>query len=141
MSAHAAEPRMLVALVCNLIRPEMLRGKPLDMVAELDSEETVLAVEAALREGGHDVVRVEADVEVAGRLRALSPGIVFNISEGISHHDGVAGGESRESIVPAVCELLGLPYTGSGVLSTALCLDKPRTKQILAAQGIPTRQG
>ena len=127
-----------VALVCNLIRPEMLRGARLDSVAELDSEETLLAVEAALREGGHEVRRVEADADVASRLRGAPVDVVFNIAEGVSGGRGVGGGESRESLVPAVCELLGLPYTGSGVLSTALCLDKPRTKQILAWEGIPT---
>lgn len=127
-----------VALVCNLIRPEMLRGARLDSVAELDTEETLLAVAAALREGGHEVRRVEADADLAGRLRDAPTDIVFNIAEGVSGERGVGGGESRESLVPAVCELLGLAYTGSGVLSTALCLDKPRTKQILAWEGIPT---
>ena len=127
-----------VALVCNLIRPEMLRGTRLDSVAELDTEETLLAVEAALREGGHEVRRVEADANVASRLRGAPTDIVFNIAEGVSGERGVGGGESRESLVPAVCELLDLPYTGSGVLATALCLDKPRTKQILAWGGIPT---
>lgn len=127
-----------VALVCNLIRPEMLRGARLDSVAELDTEETLQAVEAALREGGHEVRRVEADTDVASRLRASQADIVFNIAEGVSGERGVGGGESRESLVPAVCELLGLRYTGSGVLATALCLDKPRTKQILAWEGIPT---
>lgn len=128
----------LVALVCNLIRPEMLRGARLDGVAELDTEETLLAVEAALREGGHEVRRVEADADVMSRLREAPTDFVFNIAEGISGARGVGGGESRESLVPAVCELLALPYTGSGVLCTALCLDKPRTKQILSWEGIPT---
>lgn len=127
-----------VALVCNPIRPEMLVGRPLDTVAELDSEETLAAVEAAIREGGHDVVRVEADARVVDRLRESGADIVFNVAEGVSGAGGVGGGESRESIVPAVCELLGIPYTGSSVLATALCLDKPRAKQVLAWHGIPT---
>lgn len=127
-----------VALVCNLIRPAMLRGQRIDNVAELDSEDTVRAVESALRAGGHAVRRVEADADVLASLRSTPTDIVFNISEGVSLPDGVGGGDSRESLVPAVCELLGLPYTGSGVLATALCLDKPRTKQILAWHGIPS---
>src|SRR5262249_27122478 len=81
---------------------------------------------------------VEANPDLVKELQATRADIVFNIAEGVSHQDGVGGGASRESLVSAVCELLGLPYTGSGVLSTALCLDKPRTKQILVASGIPT---
>ncbi|MFI5311891.1 MAG: hypothetical protein ACHQQ3_11695 [Gemmatimonadales bacterium] len=127
-----------VALACNPMRTEMLAGRPLDSIAELDTEETLLAVEAAIREGGHTVVRVEADAEVAERLRGSGADIVFNISEGVSRAGGIAGGESRESLVPAVCELIGMPYTGSGVLSTATCLDKPRTKQVLKWHDIPT---
>lgn len=128
----------LVALVCNLIRPAMLGQGPLDRVAELDTEETILAVEAALREGGHAVCRIDADRCLAASLQDAAPDIVFNIAEGVSQPHGIGGGASRESLVPAVCELLGLRYTGSGVLTTALCLDKPRTKQILACRGIAT---
>jgi D-alanine-D-alanine ligase len=120
-----------VALVFNLIRPAMLEGRPLDAVAELDTEETIAAIEHALAAGGHAVTRVEADEECYPRLRALRPDMVFNMAEGLR-------GESRESTVPAFCELLGLPYTASGVLTTALCLDKPRAKQVLAQHGIAT---
>jgi D-alanine-D-alanine ligase-like ATP-grasp enzyme len=120
-----------VALVFNLIRPEMLRGKPLDAVAELDTEPTIEAIEAALQEGGHEVVRIEADTELYDGLRKLAPDIVFNIAEGVR-------GESRESQVPAICEFLGIPYTGSGVLTTALCLNKARAKQVLAQHGLST---
>jgi D-alanine--D-alanine ligase len=120
-----------VALVFNLIRPDMLLGRPLDSVAELDTEPTIAALEAALREGGHEVVRMEADADLYPRLRSETPDIVFNIAEGVR-------GESRESQVPAICEFLGVPYTGSGVLTTALCLDKARTKEVLARYGLAT---
>jgi len=120
-----------VALVFNLVHPEMLKGRPLDAVAELDTEPTIAAIEAALRSRGHAVLRIEADEALHEALRRSRPDIVFNIAEGI-------GGESRESHVPAICEFLGIPYTGSGVLTTALCLDKPRTKEILAHHGLAT---
>jgi len=129
---------MRVALACNMIRPSMIGSGPLDAIAELDSEETLNAVETALRDGGHVVVRIDVDAHFAERLRAEGADIVFNIAEGISTTAGVRGGASRESIVPAVCELLGVPCTGSSVLATALCLDKPRTKQVLAAHDIAT---
>jgi D-alanine-D-alanine ligase len=122
-----------VALVFNLIRPDMLTSGewPIDRVAELDSEETIAALESALRAGKHDVIRVEADNDVFVRLRDTRPDVVFNIAEGLR-------GESRESVVPAMCEFLGITYTGSGVLTTALCLDKARTKEVLAQHGLST---
>ena len=124
-----------VALVYNLIRPALLREGPLDSIAELDSERTIAAVEMALRDGGHDVVRVEALSDVARRLDAANPDVVFNIAERVSD---VPNGESRESLIPALCEVLGLPYTGSGVLATSVCLDKPVSKLVLSRAGIPT---
>ena len=56
---------------------------------------------------------------------------VFNIAEGIR-------GKSRESHIPAILEMLGIPYTGSGVLTQALTLSKSRTKEILGYYRIPT---
>lgn len=120
-----------VGLVFNLVHPEMLHDRPFDMTAELDSEETIQALDDALRAGGHQVVRIEADENIYNNLRASGVDIVFNIAEGIR-------GESRESHVPAMCEHLGIPYTGSDVLTTALCLDKGRTKEILSYHGLHT---
>ncbi|MBI3021651.1 MAG: ATP-grasp domain-containing protein [Candidatus Omnitrophica bacterium] len=57
--------------------------------------------------------------------------LVFNIAEG-TH------GEHRESQVPAILESLGVPFTGSNSITLALALDKAKTKQILAFEGIPT---
>lgn len=57
--------------------------------------------------------------------------LVFNIAEG-TH------GPHRESQVPAILESLGVPYTGSNSVTLALALDKAKTKQILASEGIPT---
>lgn len=57
--------------------------------------------------------------------------VVFNIAEG--RH-----GAHRESQVPALLELLGIPFTGSNSLTLALALDKAKTKQVLAYEGVPT---
>lgn len=57
--------------------------------------------------------------------------IVFNMCEGLR-------GESRESHIPAILEMLGIPYTGSGVLTLALTLDKALTKKVLAYHSVPT---
>jgi len=120
-----------VALTYNLIKLAMLRTGPLDRFAEYDSQETIAILTAAIQAGGHEVVPVEADECIAEKLKAAQPQIVFNIAEGLR-------GESRESHVPAICEMLGLPYTGSGPLTLALCLNKARTKEILTLYGVPT---
>lgn len=120
-----------VALAYNLIHSHMLQSGPLDYIAEYDSRETISALSAALQARGHEVVLLEADESIVGKLRSARPQIVFNIAEGIR-------GESRESHVPAVCEMLGVPYTGSGPLTLALCLNKARAKEILAYHHIPT---
>ena len=64
-------------------------------------------------------------------LMAAAPDVVFNIAEG-------ARGRGREAQVPALCELLGIPYSGSDPTTLSLCLDKGLTKQILRSAGIET---
>jgi D-alanine-D-alanine ligase len=101
-----------------------------DRYAEWEDEETISGVEAALACAG-EVIRLEATDELPFRLREARPDIVFNIAEGLY-------GPNRESHVPAICEFWSMPYTGSDPLTLALCLDKGRTKEILAHHGIPT---
>ena len=120
-----------VALVYNLIHPERLERLPPDGLAEYDSEETIATLKLALEAGGHTVQLLEADEKIMGRLMAAQPDVVFNIAEGLR-------GESRESHIPAICEMLGIHYTGSGPLTLAICLNKARAKEVLLHYGIPT---
>ena len=123
---------LTVGLVYNLGKydpPE--DGEPPDVNAELDSETTVMAVADALRRAGHDVAFVEADETALDALRAHRPDICFNIAEGLR-------GDSRESQLPAIMELLGIPYTGSNILSLSLALDKPMAKRVFAYHRVPT---
>lgn len=120
-----------VALVYNPIKAEMLLNRPIDVISEYDSEETVIAIKKALEAEGHRVYPIEVDENIIDALKRVKPDIVFNIAEG-------RGGEAREAQVPCILELLGIPYTGSGPLTLALCLNKARTKQILSYYGIPT---
>jgi len=106
-------------------------GLPEDFYAECDSKETVDAIAGALRNGGCKVTKIEADEEAYNKLRRLKPDIVFNIAEGIY-------GESRESHIPAILEMLQIPYTGSGPLTLAISLNKALTHQILGINGIPS---
>jgi D-alanine-D-alanine ligase len=118
-----------VGLAYNLIRPDYFRELPLDFIAELDSEEAIQAVADALRSGGHEVVLLEADESFAEKLKASRPEIVFNIAEGLQ-------GDCREAQVPAICELFSIPYTGSGVLTLATCLNKARTNEVLSCHDV-----
>lgn len=122
---------MRIALVYNPIPESMLRGGPLDRTAEFDSPQTIAALRAAIAAHGHEVVLIEANEEAYERLRRAKIDLVFNIAEGIR-------GADREAQIPAMLEMLGIPYTGSGPLSLALCLHKAKAKQVLAWYGIPT---
>ncbi|MBI5726949.1 MAG: ATP-grasp domain-containing protein [Ignavibacteriales bacterium] len=100
-----------------------------DQFAEWDSWETIHAVEAALATK-HHVQLVEATPAALQTLIDKKPDIVFNIAEG--YH-----GISREAQVPALLDMLNIPYSGSDPLTLSICLDKARTKEILSFHNIP----
>ena len=100
-------------------------------VQHLDSEKTVEALISAIRSGGHHCEFLEGDVTLYDTIRKYSPDICFNICEG--HF-----GDARESQVPAILEMLRIPYTGSKVLTLALALDKSMTKRVLTYHDLPT---
>jgi D-alanine-D-alanine ligase len=106
-------------------------GAGVDAWSELDSETTTDAIVAAIERAGHRAAFLEGNLSLVERLSALKPDICFNICEG-------HWGDSRESHVPAILEMLRIPYTGSGVLTLALTLDKPMTKRVLASHQLPT---
>lgn len=101
-----------------------------DLYAEWDDIHTIKAMEAALA-SRHQVTLVEANLDAFETYRKIRPDLVFNIAEGLH-------GASREAQVPAMLDMLGIPYTGSDPLTLGLCLDKRRTKEILAQNGIAT---
>lgn len=123
---------LTVALCFNLGKDLVPRDdEPPDLHCELDSEKTVGAIADALTAAGHEVVLIEADHTAPAVLAEKHPDIVFNIAEGLI-------GESRESFIPAMCDAMGIPYTGSGVLALAVSLDKAMAKRIFAFEGVPT---
>jgi D-alanine-D-alanine ligase len=101
-----------------------------DEFAEWDSADTIDAVANALAALG-DVIRLEANADFPRALRDARPDIVFNIAEGLH-------GVNREAHVPAICEFYDIPYSASDPFTCALCLDKARTKEVLAFHGVPT---
>ncbi len=121
-----------IALLANLKTNAPRRpGEPKDRWSELDSDRTVEAIASALRESGHEVTFLEGDKDLYHKLERGRFDIAFNICEG---HQG----DARESQVPAILEMLGIPYTGSKVLCLALTLEKPMAKRILLSHGLPT---
>ena len=102
----------------------------IDTYAEWDTWETISAVRDAIS-CYNSVTMIEADEEAYFKFREMRPDIVFNIAEG-------AFGVSREAQIPAMLDMLQIPYTGSDALTLAICLDKSRTKEILSYYKIPT---
>ncbi len=84
-------------------------------------------IAAALRRLEHDVVEIDMDRDVAARLIAAKPDIVFNALHGSPGEDGTVQG---------VLDLLGLRYTHSGVAASAIAIDKALTKALLVPLGI-----
>lgn len=123
---------MHVALLANLKKnAPTWPGMSPDYWDDLDSEETIEAIAAAIRANGHKVTYYEGNASLYDNLRDKRPDICFNICEGYF-------GDSREAQVPALLEMLRIPYTGSSVLTLALALDKPMTKRVLYYHNLPT---
>lgn len=121
-----------VAVVANLKHHVAVEADaPPDALAEYDSEETVEGIADALRTAGHEVIYLEADTTFLDSIRQAQVDICFNIAEGLR-------GDSREAHIPALLEMLGIPYTGSKVLAQAISLDKAATKRLWRDHGLPT---
>lgn len=101
--------------------------------AEFDEPATIAAIHNAIVANGHECIDVEANEEAYCKLKELKGTIdlVFNIAEGLR-------GEIREAQIPAMLEMLGIPYTHSGALTQAINLDKSLTKKIWQYHGLPT---
>jgi D-alanine-D-alanine ligase len=108
---------------------------PDDHQEEFDSPATVEAVANELRRLGHEVVKLGDGRELLEKLLATPPDFVFNFAEG----QGV--GRSREARVPAVLEMLGIPYSGSDPLTLAVTLDKDCAKRLVKSVGVRVPRG
>ncbi len=121
-----------VALLANLkVNAPKIPGIPEDMWADLDSEKTIRALVEAIQSGGYECEFMEGNLSLVEGLPKYKPDICFNICEG--HF-----GDSREAQIPAILEMLRIPYTGSRVLTLALALDKSMTKRVLHYHELPT---
>lgn len=111
----------------NMPKPE---GVPPDAFADFDHIETIDSLRAALETDGHQTVFLQADADLPYALKDVKPDICFNIAEGL-------GGDAREAQVPALLEMLRIPYTGSRVLTNGISLDKTLTKRIWRDRRLP----
>jgi D-alanine-D-alanine ligase len=125
-------PPLKVAVLANLKKNVPLRpDAPPDDNVEYDREETVESILDSLRQVGHKPFFLEADASLLDSIRKTKPEFCFNISEGLR-------GDARESHVPAILEMLGVPYSGSRVLANAISLEKVIAKRIWRDRGLPT---
>lgn len=102
-----------------------------DFLAEFDTDETISYIKETLKGCGHDVLEIGSAKDLIEILPELKCDIIFNIAEGMD-------GRNRESQVPAVLDVVNVPYVGSDALTLAISLDKVVTKKIFAYHKIPT---
>jgi D-alanine--D-alanine ligase len=126
---RAPREGLRVGLLHNLKRD---RGD--EHQAEFDSPATIEAIASALRELGHEPIKLEATRWLPGVLDETSIDVAFNIAEGLV-------GRSREAQVPALLDMLQIPYTGSDPVSLAICLDKGLAKRVVELAGVTTPRG
>ena len=85
----------------------------------------------SLREAGYEVVEIDAGRDLAERLTQVKPDAVFNALHGKWGEDGCVQG---------ILEMLGLPYTHSGVRASAMAMDKQISKTLFRAAGLPVAE-
>ncbi len=86
----------------------------------------------ALESRGHRVTRIDMDRQVAARIAEAAPDVVFNALHGVPGEDGTVQG---------MLDLMGVPYTHSGLATSVIAIDKELTKQALVPKGIPMPGG
>ena len=122
---------MRIGLAYNVKPADHPGHLPEDAFEEYDSPDAVGQIRDAIASFGHDVFPLLAGPGIVDALRETRPDFVFNLAEG-------AGGRCREAHVPALLELLGIPYSGSDPLTLCVTLDKPSAKRMVSAEGFPT---
>ncbi len=91
-------------------------------------------VASALADRGYDVTTFDPPRDLAAIAAALKPssGVIFNALHGTGGEDGT---------IQAILDLLGLPYTHSGLLASAVAMNKPLAKRVAASVGVPSPEG
>ncbi len=124
---------MKIALLYNARPDYAATAFPDDAFEEYDSDETIHGITNALRGLGVTVEPVLADRGLPWRLEEGRYDFAFNIAEG-------EGRRCREAVPVAVCELLGIPFTGSDALTLAITLDKAIARRVVSPD-VPVARG
>lgn len=111
------------------------KGRPDDWHEEFDARGTIDSIALVLQNLGHQVTLLGNGPELLQKLLADPPEAVFCFAEG----HGVS--RNRESRVPAVCEMLGISYTGSDPFALAAALDKDITRRLASEAGVRIPNG
>lgn len=123
---------LTVGLTFDLRSDYLAEGYSALETAEFDRDDTVAAIEAALRDLGHATERIGHCRQLVGALAAGRRwDLVFNIAEGLH-------GIGREAQIPALLDCYRIPYTFSDPLVMSLTLHKGMTKRVIRDAGIPT---
>lgn len=106
-------------------------GDPPDANAEFDHPSTIDVIASAIESNGFKTKKIGNVTNLLEKIDNLGVDIVFNISEGMT-------GRNRESQVPVILEMAGVPFVGADALTLGLTLDKVMAKKIFLADKIPT---
>ena len=124
--------KMKIGLTYDLRNEYLAEGFSEEETAEFDREDTVTALENAIRSLGYDTERIGHGRQLAAALVAGRRwDLVFNIAEGMN-------GIGREAQVPALLDMYRIPYTFSDPLVLSLTLHKGMTKRVIRDAGVPT---
>jgi D-alanine-D-alanine ligase len=123
---------MHIGITYDLRSDYLAAGYGEEETAEFDQLGTIEAIDEALQSLGHGTDRIGNARSLVDRLaRGDRWDLVFNICEGLR-------GAARESQVPAILDVFEIPYTFADPAVLAVCLEKPLTKTVLRAAGLPT---
>lgn len=129
------EPRRTAAKVALVFNQK--RKKPgeagYEDEAEFDSDQTIQSIAKAIEANGYKPELIEAQQDVAEKLKQAQVDVVFNIAEGSNKR-------GREAQIPAICDFLGIEHTGSDATTLAICLDKDLCNRIVESAGIRVPQ-
>jgi D-alanine-D-alanine ligase len=123
-----------IAFTYNLKPENISKDDPdAEFYAEFDTPHTIEGIRKAIEANGYEVIMVEANESAFDKFRQHRDeiGLVFNFSEAVSN------GLDREAHIPAMLEILKLPYTGPAPLAAAMILDKARAKEVWSYHGVP----
>ena len=126
---------MKIGLTYDLRSWYLDRGYSMEDTAEFDKQETVDALDTAIRNMGYETEQIGNCFQL---IEALAAGkkwdLVFNIAEGLY-------GDGRESVVPAILDQYKIPYVFSGPVIMGISLNKHLTRLIVSAAGVPVSPG